>query len=555
MPASEWPAVRRYLTNFDTARSGNVFTDVLVVGAGVAGLTAARAAARHCDVVVLAKGAFGSSSTHWAQGGIAAAVEQSDSVAQHVGDTLTVGSGLNRAAAVEFVCREGPARIRELIADGFEFDRRGGDLALGLEGGHRGNRILHAGGDATGKALSEFLYAQACADERIRIFENCFLVDLLTRDGVCLGAVTFHPKYGHQLIWASRTILASGGYGQLYRETTNPPAITGDGVAAALRAGALVADMELVQFHPTTLYIAGSTRALISEAVRGEGAYLVDRDGVRFMGAYHPDGELAPRDVVSRAIVEQLKKTQATCVYLDVRHLGARRFTERFPTITACCAEFGIDVARDLIPVRPAAHFSIGGVVADLDAQTTLPGLLACGEASCTGLHGANRLASNSLLEGLVFGKVAGATAAAGVNGAPLRAAPMMRNENPRSPKTMLDVSDVRQSLRSLLWRNAGIVRHGDRLAETVEIIDFWSKFTLDKTFDDPSGWEIQNMLMLGRLVADAGFRRRASCGVHHRADAGDRAAHSAPGHWAYAVTAGALAARWLDLDFELQRL
>jgi len=545
---SDPPRYRRYLTDFDTARTGHVFTDVLVVGAGVAGLSAALTA--NCaDVVVLAKGTLESSSTHWAQGGVAAVTGPADSVAQHVRDTLTVGAGLNRAAAVERVCGEGPQRIRDLIHDGFAFDSEAGMLALGLEGGHQENRVLHAGGDATGRVLSEFLFAQARARAGIRIFENCFLIDLITVDGVCRGAVTHHPKYGHQLIWAAQTILASGGYGQLYRETTNPPGITGDGVAAALRAGARVADMELVQFHPTTLYIAGATRALISEAVRGEGAHLVDRDGHRFMPDYHSDAELAPRDIVSRAIVIQMKETHATSVFLDVRPIGAARFAERFPTITARCAEFGIDVGRELIPVRPAAHFSIGGVVVDLDGRTTLDGLLACGEASCSGLHGANRLASNSLLEGLVFGRITGAHAARAANGAPAMPAARLRNENPHSPKTLLDLADVRQSLRSLMWRNAGIVRHGDRLAETVEIIDFWSKFTLDKTFDDPAGWEIQNMLLLGRLVADSAGRRRASCGVHFRADAPENVRDEPPCHWSYQLSGGELIAAPLDLE------
>ncbi len=542
--------VRRYLTDFDTARAGHIITDVLVVGAGVAGLTAARHAARHGDVIILAKGDATGSNTHWAQGGVAAVMSPIDSIEQHVADTLRVGAGLNRRAAVDLTCQEGPARIRELLAGGLDFDRENGDLAFGLEGGHRGNRVLHAGGDATGKAMSEHLTAAVRASEHIRLFTQCFLIDFLTVDGACVGAVTYHPKYGHQLIWAAQTILASGGFGQLYRETSNPPGITGDGVAAAFRAGALIADMEMIQFHPTTLYIAGSTRALVSEAVRGEGAHLVDRNGRRFMTEYHPDGELAPRDVVSRAIVDQLRKSHATSVYLDVRHLGAEAFAGRFPTVTARCAEFGIDVRKDLIPVRPAAHFSIGGVVADLAAQTTVPGLLCCGEASCTGLHGANRLASNSLLEGLVFGRIAGERAGETAARTGARPAHRMRQVNVPSPKTRLDLADVRQSLRSLMWRNAGIVRNGDRLAETVEIIDFWSKFTLDKTFDEPAGWEVQNLLMLGRLLAASALARNESRGVHFREDVPEAAPDPARHHGRQMIE-GHCIEHDLDLDFQ----
>jgi L-aspartate oxidase len=551
MMSDSFPRFRRYLTDFDATRTSNVFTDILVVGAGIAGLTAARGAADFGEVVVLSKGNLEMSSTHWAQGGVAAVVSPEDSVDRHVRDTLEVGAGLNHRDVVEFVCREGPRRIDDLIAEGFAFDRENGELALGLEGGHHEHRVLHAGGDATGKAINEFLNARARAHQRIRIFDHCFLVDLITVDGVCAGAVTFHPQYGHQLIWAGRTILASGGYSQLYRETTNPPGITGDGLAAAWRAGAVVADMELEQFHPTTLYVAGSSRALISEAVRGEGAHLVDRAGRRFMPEYHQDAELAPRDVVSRAIVDQLKKSQATSVFLDVSPIGAERFAERFPTIKQRCADFGIDVARDRIPIRPAAHFSIGGVVIDREGRTSLPGLYACGEVSCSGLHGANRLASNSLLEGLVFGRVCGLAAGESALEA-LRPPRRMRNENPRSPKTMLDLADVRQSLRSLMWRNAGIVRHGDRLAETAEIVEFWSRFTLDKTFDEPSGWEIQNLLTLGWMVADAGTRRASSCGVHYRADSADQASNDAPRHLTYRRREDALERGELGLDLTL---
>ena len=541
--------IRRYLTNFDSARTGNVLTDVLVVGSGVAGLTAAAEAAQYCDVVLVAKSSFADTTTYRAQGGVAAVSRADDSLEQHVKDTLTVGCGLNHPKAVDIACARGPDQIRDLIDRGLLFDRTGTALDLGLEGGHQIPRVYHAGGDATGKALSEFLSDKTSQLDSVRIFQDCYLIDLLTVEGVCVGAITHHETYGHQLIWAKRTILATGGYGTLFRESTNPPGTTGDGVAAAYRAGARLCDLEMLQFHPTTLYVAGSTRALISEAVRGEGAFLVDGNGHRFMQQYHSDGELAPRDVVSRAIVDRLRESGATCVYLDVRHLGLDRFSKRFPNITERCTEFGIDVGEDLIPVRPAAHFSIGGVVTDLEARTSVAGLYSCGEGSCTGLHGANRLASNSLLEGLVYGKIAGKNA--GMESASDSLGPRsarVRNTNPPSPKTILDLADVAQSLRSLMWRNVGILRHGDRLTETVEIIDFWSRFVLDKTFDEPAGWEVQNMLILARLVALSALKRTESRGVHFRTDCPDTSS-SQECHYAFTWQDNRAIEETLNLD------
>lgn len=544
---------RRYLTNFDSRRTGHVLTDCLVIGGGVAGLSAAIEASKRAQVILLVKNDLDSSSTAWAQGGIASVRQPPDQIESHIQDTLAVGAGLNRREAVERVCREGIQQVGELINAGLPFDRVGDAVALGLEGGHSHPRIVHAGGDATGRELVRFLGGKLATCDQARIFSQCFVIDLLTVDGVCTGAVTYHPKYGHQLIWARRTILASGGYSRIYRETTNPPGITGDGITAAYRAGALLADMELVQFHPTTLYVAGSSRALISEAVRGEGAHLIDKSGTRFMPEYHEAAELAPRDIVSRAIVDRLSKTRATSVYLDVRHMGEERFAARFPTIRQRCGEFGINPATDLIPVRPAAHFAIGGVVTDLDARTSIEGLYCCGEASCTGLHGANRLASNSLLEGLVMGSRAGQLAGAeSVEGnGPVR--PMnVRNENKLSPTTMLDLDDVRHSLRSVLWRNTGVVRDGDRLAEMVDIVGFWSRFVLDKTFDDPRGWEIQNMLMLARMLSGAALARAESRGVHFRSDCDQRESPEFAHHLGFIRSQDPFELRQVDLEMRL---
>ncbi|MGN6724276.1 MAG: L-aspartate oxidase, partial [Tepidisphaeraceae bacterium] len=351
--------------------------------------------------------------------------------------------------------------------------------------------------------------------------------------GRCLGVLALIQGQ-IQVIWARRTILASGGAGQLYRESTNPKIATADGHAMAYRAGATLQDMEMVQFHPTTLYVAGSSRALITEAVRGEGAYLVDREGHRFMQDYHPQGELAPRDVVSRAIVEQIRKTHYTHVYLDVRHLPTGPFRERFPQLAKLCDQFDIDVSKDLIPIHPATHYMIGGVDADHLGRTSLPGLYAVGEASCSGLHGANRLASNSLLEGLVFGARAGEDAAREAK-TPLAFPQNLEHRIPVSQKTELDVTDVKSSLRSVMWRNVGIERDGERLTETREIIAFWCRYVMDKSFlpvagpDDSSvtqaiaAWELQNMLTAAYLVTSAASTRTESRGTHFRLDYPER--------------------------------
>ena len=326
------------------------------------------------------------------------------------------------------------------------------------------------------------------------------------------------PKYGLQVIWANAVVLASGGSGRVYRETTNSPVSTGDGHAMAYRAGAEMADIEFQQFHPTTLYIAGASRALISEAVRGEGAQLVNRNGQRFMVEAHELAELAPRDVVSRAILDQLSQSPTASVYLDARPIGGERFAQRFPGITRLLKEFEIDPGSDLIPIRPAMHYMIGGVRVDEHSRTNVPGLYACGEVTCTGLHGANRLASNSLLEGLVCGEVAGRVCEE-MNGGGVTAPLKIVSDIRPSDRSTLDVSDVYSSLRSVMWRHVGIQRTGERLAEVSEMFDFWARYTLDKIFDDREGWEVQNALLTGALITRAASWRTESRGTHHRVD------------------------------------
>jgi L-aspartate oxidase len=358
----------------------------------------------------------------------------------------------------------------------------------------------------------------------IRLFDDCFVIDLITAGGdqagpsQCLGAITHHPQYGLQVIWAAATILATGGSGEVFRESTNPAVATGDGLAMAYRAGAALGDMAFMQFHPTTLYVAGASRALITEAVRGEGAYLIDRNGKRFMFDYDDRGELAPRDVVSRAILRQMSHTGHTHVYLDVRHLGAQHFAGRFPGIDRLCRKFDIDPGQKPIPVHPAAHYMIGGVRTDASARTNVPALYACGEAACSGLHGANRLASNSLLEGLVFGEVAGRTCREMLTEhgqAPIKIVSDIRP----SDRSELDLADVRSSLRSVMWRHVGIVREGERLDEVREMFEFWARYTMDKIFDERTGWAVQNMLTIGALMTQAAYWRAESRGTHFRSD------------------------------------
>jgi L-aspartate oxidase len=526
---------RRYLIPFRAKLLPQIFTDVLVVGGGVAGLRAALAVTQtsaEADVIVTAKGKLHQSSTFWAQGGIAAVLDEADSFESHTDDTLTAGAGLCDEAAVRQVVHDGPARIHELMDWGMRFDRQGGgaddtgDLALGREGGHGHRRIVHTDGDATGKALGRCLGQRVQADARIRFFEECFVLDLITDNpgsshaggGTVLGAITHHPKYGLQVIWASATILASGGAGEVYRESTNPRVATGDGLAMAYRAGAELADLAFYQFHPTTLYVAGASRSLITEAVRGEGAHLIDRTGRRFMPDYDARAELAPRDVVARSILEQMAKTGHTHVYLDVRPIGAERFRSRFPGIAALLEEFEIDPASGSIPVHPSAHYMIGGVRADADGRTSLPGLYAAGEVSCTGLHGANRLASNSLLEGLVNGRRAGLAALERVGAQAPRPAHVVSDIRP-SDRSELDLADVRSSLRSVMWRHVGIQREGLHLQEVGGMFEFWARYTMDKIFDERAGWEVQNLLIVGALIARAARWRQESRGTHTRLD------------------------------------
>jgi L-aspartate oxidase len=516
----------RYLVAFGPKRVPHCFTDVLILGGGLAGLRAALAVDPRLSVTVITKDDLRDSSSQWAQGGIAGVVDPEDRFDNHVADTLVAGAGLCHEAVVDSVVREAPARIGELIAWGTRFDERDGGLELGREGGHSHHRIVHALGDATGREVMRAVIDRARGLANLEVWPDTFTIDLVTDGGCCRGALVWNPSHGKTLVWARRTILATGGAGQLYRESTNPPGASGDGLALAWRAGATVRDMEFMQFHPTVLYIAGGARSLITEAVRGAGAWLVDREGRRFMPDYDERAELAPRDVVSRAITVVMRRTHHANVYLDLSHLDPDDVRRKFPGMAETCRKFGLDLARDRIPVRPGAHYMIGGVTVDAEGRTEVPGLFAAGEVTSSGLHGANRLASNSLLEGLVYGARAGAAAAAellaaGPDGDAFRVPPITnpRVEDNGSDGATLDLADIRNSLQSLMWRQVGVERRGADLAEALEAVEGWCRYVLPRQFADPQGWQLQNMLQVARLMIASALAREETRGVHFRAD------------------------------------
>ena len=472
------------------------------------------------SVLVVTKGDLSQSNSINAQGGIASVLGPNDRIEDHVADTLLAGGTLCDRSVVERIISEGPARIKELVDWGTNFDQSDGSLALTREGGHGRERVVHALGDATGKEVMRVVGDRVCRAAHIESWQDTFCLDLLTHEGTCRGALVWNGWHGKTLIWAKQTILATGGTGQIYRETTNPDVATGDGMAIAYRAGAELRDMEFVQFHPTVLYIAGSSRHLITEAMRGEGAYLVDRNGYRFMPEIDDRAELAPRDVVSWAISNQMERTRHPNVYLELTHLEAGWIRRRFPGIAAICAKFGLDITRDRIPVRPGAHYMMGGVTIDAECRTAIPGLWAAGEVTSSGLHGANRLASNSLLEAVVHGVSVGRAVSRAAAEMPddFRALPL-QNACREPDGEPLDLADIRNSLKSLMWRNVGVRRDADGLREALDNVERWSSYVLKQQFAEPNGWELQNMLCVTRLMIKAALNREETRGCHVRTD------------------------------------
>lgn len=508
-----------------------------MVGSGVAGLTAALRAAAHPDtrVTVITKSSLDESNTRYAQGGIAAALFADDSPESHAADTIKAGAGLTVLDAVSVLCSEGPRTVRELIEHGTVFDRDGDTLARGLEAAHSTARVLHAGGDATGAEIERSLTA-AVRGTHIATRENTELVDLVVRNGIVSGVVARTGEGQEEFVPACSVIIATGGWGQIYGRTTNPAIATGDGVAAAWRAGAVLADVEFTQFHPTALVTPRSEHRgafLISEAVRGEGAVLRDREGRRFMLDVHPDAELAPRDVVARAIADQMERQDGEPVVLDATALGADFLAHRFPTIDRGVRLAGYDWSREPIPVTPAAHYAMGGIATDSDGRTSLPGLYAVGEAACTGVHGANRLASNSLLEGLVFGRraadalLADSSHSDGTTGSrpglpAWCAGPQL--ETGVEPTDGGDEPFSRSEFQQIMWSAAGVRRNLLGLAEAQRRLS---------AFRMPPPGEDANLLQLGRLIVAAAAARTESRGAHYRSDAPP----SAPTNDTHAVT------------------
>ena len=501
--------------------------DCIIIGSGIAGLNAALLAAQRGRVLVITKGRIDDCNSRYAQGGIAAAVGPGDSAALHHQDTLEAGAGLCDADAAAVLTAQGPESIAQLIRWGVPFDTTHGEIALGLEGAHSRPRILHAGGDATGRHIEDTLAERVRSAPGITVLEYTHAIAIGVDNGAAAGVETQDASSGERRTFGTgAVVISSGGAGQLYRYTTNPAVATGDGVALAFRAGAEVMDLEFYQFHPTALWLEGAPAFLLSEAMRGEGAVLRNAAGDCFMEGYHAQGDLAPRDAVARAIAAEMEQAGGQPVTLDISHRPADAVASRFPTIYRQCLEYGLDITREPIPVAPAAHYMMGGVRIDTWGRTSIPGLYACGEAACSGVHGANRLASNSLLDTLVYSQ---------------RLAQALRGDAPEYraggdgddadaddgnlraglPERAMVCASVpargRESLQDLMWRNAGIARNGTRLLLTARILNLWQR-TMPAP-ETAADYELRNMLTAARLITEAALHRRESRGAHYRED------------------------------------
>ena len=498
-------------------------TDFIVIGTGIAGLYSALNLSEIGSVIILTKRRIEDSNTQYAQGGIAVALDEDDSWKSHMKDTLEAGAGLCNFNAVEVLVKEGIERVRNLIEMGIKFDRVEEKLDFTKEGAHSKRRILHAGGDATGKKIREFLTDIVIKHENIEVKEETFVVDLIPKIGdnnQIAGILAWDNRTKEYKVYqASAIIIASGGCGQIYENTTNPDVTTGDGIATAYRVGAEIMDMEFVQFHPTTLYNPGNLSFLISESVRGEGAVLRNSSGKRFMPSYHKLAELAPRDIVARSISDEITQGDKPYVWIDATRLEPDYIVHRFPTIFQTLKDWGFDMRKEWIPVVPAAHYMMGGIKTDTFGRTSLKNLYACGEVACTGLHGANRLASNSLLEGLVFAhRVYQAIKAEKIGrnyGTDDLAIPSIKSYGLPS----LDLKSIREKLRKKMMNQAGIKRNEDDLKELLDWLQEKLKLLSDSNYVNESLWELKNMITVGILIARAAILRKESRGAHFRID------------------------------------
>lgn len=517
-------------------------TDVLIIGSGAAGLRAALAASEHADVTLITKTTLTESNTHYAQGGIAVAMNLDDTIALHIKDTCAAGAGLCNVDAVEMMVSEGIPRVAELLDWGANFDWEGTLPRFTREAAHSRRRIVHKG-DATGRETTDVLIQRVLNTERIHVLQNTFAIDLLTDAAAESGGEAATACYGvtaiveEQIVYlrAKATILATGGLGRIYPCTSNPKVATGDGFAAAWRAGCEMIDMEFVQFHPTTLFLDGAPNFLISEAVRGEGGKLLSIRGERFMEKYHEKGELAPRDVVSRAIQSEMDLTGFPCVFLDITHKPEDFILERFPTISDTTKRYGLNINMDLIPVRPGAHFMMGGIRTNTDTQTNLKGLYACGEVACTGVHGANRLASNSLLECLVYGARAGTNAATFANSyqSSVITGQLQRGSETATRDSLTDnrklktddysIESIKDVIRETLWKNVSIERNGEGLKETLaelqDLMESLGRVLTNPEIADVATVETVNMLNVALMITQSALARTESRGAHYRAD------------------------------------
>jgi len=509
----------RFIANFNKDDVQVHDTDVVVVGTGIAGLYTALKISEYANVTMICKKGLTESNTNWAQGGIAAAMAEEDSPELHREDTLMAGAELNSLEAVEVLVNEGPALVNDLIRLGTEFDREGEDdhLALTREGAHSRRRILHANGDATGAEIVRALAARVRENNRIHVVENAFAIDLVTAsNGSCKGLLYEHEGQ-MRFLRSKATVLATGGAGNMYRYTTNPGVTTADGMAMAYRAGAALQDLEFIQFHPTVLTYPGAPRFLISEAVRGEGAFLRNIAGERFMPQYHELADLAPRDIVSRAIVSEIEKTKSTFVYLDITHQPPELIKGRFPTIYQFCLRYGLDMTTDWIPVAPACHYVMGGVKTDLYGETNIRRLFACGEVSCTGVHGANRLASNSLSEAIVFGKRI-ADRARQLLEEPCEHVAQVPYVPTRFPSHVEWIEEYKLQMQKTMVRYVGVKRTRKSLETALSELGRLTPM-LVHGFTKPSEWEFINLLTIARLSTQAALLREESRGGHYRND------------------------------------